>query len=79
MKVRIKRTPAEKEIDGVTLTGMLPGSVRDVSPELGIWLIAEGYADSEMRRASSSEDPLDTFFSTARSSSKPRERRLQKR
>ena len=69
----------EKEIDGVTLTGMLPGSVRDVSPELGIWLIAEGYADSEMRRTSSSEDQFDSFFSAARSSSQPRERRFHKR
>jgi hypothetical protein len=79
VKVRIKRTPAEKEIDGITLTGMLPGTVRDVSPELGIWLIAEDYADAEMRRAPSAGDQFDSFFSAARSSSQPRERRFQKR
>ena len=49
MKVRIKRTPPEREIDGVTLDRFAPGSVRTVSSSLGLWLIAEGYADPEMR------------------------------
>ena len=54
MRVRIRKTPAEREIDGIPLTGMLPGTVRDVSTELAIWLIAEGYAEAEMRQPGSS-------------------------
>jgi len=77
VKIRIKKTPAEREIDGVPLQGMLPGSVRDVSAVLGSWLITEGYADSEMRQP----PPTDEFggLFSYRYPSRPRERRSQKR
>jgi hypothetical protein len=51
VKVRIKMTPLESEIDGVRLDRFKPGTVRDVSPILGAWLIAERYAEPEMRRS----------------------------
>ena len=78
MKVRIKKTPAEREIDGIPLKGMLPGAVREVSAVLGSWLITEGYADSEMRQPSSPNE-FDTLFSFERHPSMPRERRSRKR
>ena len=49
MKVRIRETPQETEIDGVMLDKFEPGTVRDVSPTLGIWLVVQGYAYPEMR------------------------------
>jgi hypothetical protein len=49
VKVRINRTPVEEELDGVRLDNMRPGTVREVSPSIGSWLIAERYADPEMR------------------------------
>ena len=79
MKVRIKKTPTEREIDGVSLEGMFPGAIRDVSPVLGSWLIAEEYADSEMRQSVAADEPFDGFFSAVRPSSKSRERRARKR
>jgi hypothetical protein len=36
-------------MDGVKLDRFAPGSVRNVSPSIAAWLIAEGYADPEMR------------------------------
>jgi len=42
-------TPQEKELDGVSLDMLTPGSVRDVSAALATWLIAQGYAQAEMR------------------------------
>ena len=51
MKVRIKETPREAELDGVELDKFKPGMVRDVSPILGSWLITERYAVPEMRRS----------------------------
>jgi len=50
MKVRISRTPLQREIDGVQLDRLRPGAVREVPPTLGTWLIVEGYAELEMRR-----------------------------
>ena len=50
VKVRIRKTPAVEELDGVRLDGMKPGVVREVSPSIGAWLIAERYAEPEMRR-----------------------------
>jgi len=50
MRVRIKATPKEREIDGLSLRGLHPGEVREVSPLVGSWLIAEEYAEPEMRR-----------------------------
>ena len=49
MKVRIKTTPVEHDVDGIKLDQYLPGTVREVSPSLGSWLIAGGYAEPEMR------------------------------
>jgi hypothetical protein len=56
VKVRIKTVPVEREMDGVNLDRMQPGSIREVSVPIGAWLIAQGYADLEMRRESSSSD-----------------------
>ena len=39
-----------EELDGVRLDDMMPGSVREVSPSIGAWLIAERYAEPEMRQ-----------------------------
>jgi len=50
VKVRIRKTPAVEELDGVRLDDMKPGVVREVSPSIGAWLIAERYAEPEMRR-----------------------------
>jgi hypothetical protein len=50
VKVRITNKPREEEIDGVRLDRFTPGSVREVSPILGAWLITEGYAELEMRQ-----------------------------
>lgn len=61
MKVRIKRKPQEREIDGVSLRSFYPGAVREVSPLLGAWLIAAGYADAEMRISQAFEGPDDYF------------------
>jgi hypothetical protein len=49
VKVRIRRTPEEEELDGVRLDSMRPGLVREVSPSIGSWLIVERYAVPEMR------------------------------
>jgi hypothetical protein len=49
VKVRIKETPREEEIDGVRLNNMKAGSIREVSPSIGSWLVAERYAVPEMR------------------------------
>lgn len=51
VKVRIKETPKEHELDGITVDRYVPGSVRDVPTTIGAWLIAEGYAEPEMRRS----------------------------
>ena len=61
MKVRIKKTPREDEVDGVRLDRLEPGTVREVSASVGSWLIAERYAEPEMRRTSGDEE-----FSTVR-------------
>jgi len=55
VKVRIIETPREKEVDGVRLDWFQRGEVRDVSPSIGSWLIAEGYAEPEMRQTSRTE------------------------
>jgi hypothetical protein len=77
LRVRITRTPKETEIEGVSLRGLFPGVVRDVSPVLGSWLIAEEYAESEMRQLTPIDDQLDESFTAARRT--PRERRSRKR
>jgi hypothetical protein len=55
--VRIKARPAVPEIDGVDLRGMTPGSVREVSALIAAWLVAEGYAEPEMRRTGADTPP----------------------
>jgi hypothetical protein len=50
VKVRITETPAELEVDGVSLARLRAGTVCRVSTSLGTWLMAEGYAELEMRR-----------------------------
>jgi len=50
VKVRICNTPRESEVDGVRLDRFKAGDVREVSPILGAWLVAEGYALPEMRK-----------------------------
>ncbi len=49
VKVRIRRKPQERELDGVRLDRLRPGAVREVSSAVGAWLIASGYAEPEMR------------------------------
>jgi len=63
VKVRIRETPHEREVDGVSLSGFLPGTVRDVSPSIGSWLIAQEYALPEMR---STMSQAEEFFSAVR-------------
>jgi hypothetical protein len=50
--------PDKDELDGVRLDNMEPGTVREVSTSIGAWLIAEGFAELEMRRPVE-EDPFD--------------------
>jgi hypothetical protein len=59
MKVRISRTPAEREVDGVRLDRLRPGAIREVSASIATWLIVEGYAEPEMRRTP--RDTVDLF------------------
>ena len=61
VKVRIRQTPREDELDGVQLAGLRPGMVKDVSASVGSWLIAERYAIPEMRRTAE-----DDGFSTVK-------------
>jgi hypothetical protein len=49
VKVRIRCTPREHELDGVRLDTLRPGAVREISPVLASWLVTERYADVEMR------------------------------
>jgi hypothetical protein len=61
--VRIRKTPLQHEMDGVQLDRLAPGSVRNFSPSIAAWLIAEGYADPEMRMSHDepfSSDPRRT-------------------
>ena len=61
VKVRIRQTPREDELDGVQLAGLRPGMVKDVSASVGSWLVAERYAIPEMRRTAE-----DDGFSTVK-------------
>ena len=56
MKVRIRKTPREEEIDGIRLDSMQPGMVKEVSASVGAWLVAERYAEPEMRRTVEDDD-----------------------
>lgn len=57
-------TPRESELDGVRLDNFARGDVREVSPSIGSWLIAEGYAVPEMRQAAGRRE--DQEFSGVR-------------
>ena len=56
VRVRITRKPTEREVDGVNLDRLAPGAVRNVSTSIASWLIAEGYAEPEMRNRSRDDD-----------------------
>ena len=56
VKVRIKETPREHELDGIRLDNFVRGEVRDVSSSTGSWLIAQGYAEPEMRQGARNEN-----------------------
>jgi hypothetical protein len=56
VKVRIKQTPLEPEVDGIRLDKYIRGDVREVLPSIGSWLIAEGYAEPEMRQTRRTDD-----------------------
>jgi hypothetical protein len=56
VKVRIKNTPEQRELDGIQLDRFQPGSTYEVSSSIASWLVAEGYALPEMRR----EEDVDT-------------------
>jgi len=55
LKVRITTEPRERQIDGIQLDNLIPGTVKEVSASLGTWLVAQGYAELEMRNT-----PADT-------------------
>jgi hypothetical protein len=59
VKVRIRETPRQAEIDGVRLDGLKPGMVRHVSSSIGAWLLAEGYAEPEMRSDTGRHEEAD--------------------
>jgi hypothetical protein len=76
VKVRISKTPEEEELDGVSLDGMQPGAVREVSSSIGAWLVAERYAVPEMRRdATPHEEDFLREPESASVSDRPRRRR----
>ena len=47
--------PIEHEMDGVRLDRLTPGRVCNVSASLGSWLLAERYAELEMRSTAGEE------------------------
>jgi hypothetical protein len=55
VRVRIIETPQVREVDGVQLGGLRPGFVGEISASLATWLIAERYADPEMRHNAEAE------------------------
>jgi hypothetical protein len=76
MKVRIMETPREPEVDGVTMDGLAPGMIREVSASIGSWLIVRGYAEPEMRHTSSSRgDTQDLSGKRVRDTARGRHRR----
>jgi hypothetical protein len=66
LRVRIKATPREQEVDGVKLDRFGAGDIRDVSSTVGSWLIANGYAELEMRRKSPADDAVDRRTAASR-------------
>jgi hypothetical protein len=78
VRVRITRTPKEREVDGVSLEGFDPGAVREVSPLVGSWLIAEGYAEAEMRESHDSDLNFGGLAKPVRYPTSPNDRRRRK-
>jgi hypothetical protein len=64
VKVRIRKTPDQEELDGIRLADMRPGAVREVSSSIGAWLVVERYAIPEMR---STVNPHEDDFLVAES------------
>jgi hypothetical protein len=56
VRVRITVRPRERDIEGVSLDTLRPGTVCDVSVSIGSWLIVKGYAYPEMRRQSEEDE-----------------------
>jgi hypothetical protein len=73
VKVRIKKQPREDEVDGVRLDLLKPGTVKEVSASVGSWLIAERYAEPEMRRGT--DDEFSTTVNDVRDSANDSPRR----
>jgi hypothetical protein len=48
-------------MDGVNLDRLKPGAVRDVSTSIASWLVAEGYAEPEMRNRDRDADRPPTY------------------
>jgi hypothetical protein len=61
--------PIEDEMDGVQLDRLTPGRVCDVSSSLGSWLLAQRYAELEMRAQVGEERDFKTTPNDRRSSS----------
>jgi len=59
VKVRIKSEPQEREVDGVRLDRFERGSIREVSASVGSWLVAQGYAEPEMRSSEERDDRVE--------------------
>jgi hypothetical protein len=51
VRVRIIETPHEPDLEGLKLDQLKPGAVLNLSPDLGTWLVVQGYAYPDMRRA----------------------------
>jgi hypothetical protein len=76
VKVRITEKPRERELDGVSLDRLERGAVKEVSPSIGSWLIAQGYAAPEMRQSSNEENQdLGRFGRQIREAADDRPRR----
>jgi nicotinic acid phosphoribosyltransferase len=75
VKVKILEKPKEAEIDGVRLDSYQRGEIREVSSSVGAWLIANRYADPEMRRSSENDDGTFSGVKDARDQSNDHPRR----
>ena len=73
VRVRIRKKPDVEELDGVRLDDMRPGSVREVSASIGTWLVAQRFAEPEMRSLSVYED--DFLVARHTVSDRPTDRR----
>jgi len=80
VRVRIREKPVELEVDGVALDKLAPGMIREVSASIGSWLIAQGYAELEMRSTPNRADELffDFGISWQMASDRPGSRRRRK-